>query len=42
MKGFRRREIVDVEWEDLQREFLRVGITRTILGIFNPRFRAGG
>jgi len=39
MKGFRRREIIDVEWEALQREFLRVPVTRAVLGVFNPRLR---
>ena len=41
MKGFRRREIIKVDWDTLERDFLHVPITRTLLGIFNPRLRVG-
>ena len=40
MKGFRRREIVHVPWDDLRADLLRTAISRAVLGIFNPRFRA--
>ena len=39
LKRFRRQEIVDVPWEALDREFLRMPIARTILGFFNPDIR---
>ena len=38
-KRFRRTAIVRAEWADLQRDFLRFPITRTVLGRFNPRYR---
>ncbi len=39
LKGFRRDEILNVEWEDVQRDILRMPMARTILGVLNPRFR---
>ena len=41
MKGFRRSEIVRADWEDLRRDFLRLPVARRILGLFNPKIRAG-
>ena len=41
MKGFRRSELIKVEWQDIQRDFLRLPITRTIIRFFNPRFKVG-
>ena len=41
MKGFRRSELIKVEWQDIQRDFLRLPITRTIIRFFNPRFKIG-
>ena len=41
MKGFRRREIVHAEWEDLRRDLLRLPFTRRILGVFNPKVKTG-
>ena len=41
MNGFRRNRIVNSDWEELQRDFLRVPVTRRILGIFNPRIKGG-
>ena len=39
MKGFRRSELFDVEWEDIERESLRMPFTRRVLGIFNRRIK---
>ena len=40
MKGFRRREIVDVEWDRLSEEFLGMPISRQILALLNPRIKS--
>ncbi len=39
--GFRRLEIVNAEWADIQRDFLRPTIARAIIGFLNARLRAG-
>ena len=36
LKRFRRREIIRVNWEDLEQDFMRKPNIRTILGIFIP------
>ena len=41
VKRFRRREIVNAEWSDIQRDFLRMSIARTVLSFFNPRLKLG-
>ena len=41
MKGFRRSALINVDWQDLRRDFLRLSITRTIISFFNPRFKIG-
>ena len=39
MKRFRREELVDVEWHQLEREFLAPPMARVILGALNPRLK---
>ena len=39
MKGFRRAEIVNAEWNDIRHDFLRLPITRRVLSRFNPRIK---
>ena len=37
--GFRRDKIINAEWDDLQREFLRASPVRHVLGLFNPKLK---
>ena len=39
LKGFRRRALVNAEWDELRREFLGIPITRKILSFFNKNLR---
>ena len=41
IKGFRRAEIVNVEWADLRHDFLRLPVTRRVLSRFNLRIKRG-
>ena len=41
MKGFQLHEIVNSDWETIERVYLRMPMARTILGIFNPKLRVG-
>ena len=41
LKGFRRQEIVDTDWDALRQEFLKMPAARRILGIFSQKLRAG-
>ena len=41
MKGFRRCQIINSEWEDLRHEFLRTTISRAILRKLNPGLKVG-
>ena len=36
---FRRRTIIEADWPDLRRAMLRVPVTKSILGVFNPRLK---
>ena len=37
MKKFQRRSIVNLEWPELQEDFLRLPIARRVISMFNPR-----
>ena len=39
VKRFRLDSLVAADWENIERDFLRMPITRTVLGIFNPKMR---
>ena len=39
LKRFRRRALVNAEWDELRREFLGIPITRKILSFFNKNLR---
>jgi hypothetical protein len=36
---FRRTTIIEADWADLRRAMLRVPVTKSILGVFNPRLK---
>lgn len=39
LNRFRRSAMINVEWDELQREFLRQTLARRVLSIFNPKIR---